>query len=255
MTRLDKISKASRRTRIAAVEAPAVTVLPMPRQTMATLTLTALRDRILRGVFAEGAPLRQDALAEELGVSRIPIREALRQLESEGLVTFNPHRGAIVSTLSLPEIEEVFSLRANLEVELLTRALPKIGPSHLRQAEAVLATFKQALERGDMSAWGELNWQFHSTLYAPSDRPVTMEIVRRLHRQSERYLRLQIAFAHGAERADGEHRAIVRAVRAGDKRSIALMRAHIEGAGRALLDFLQARTAKEGRTKAQRARR
>jgi DNA-binding GntR family transcriptional regulator len=217
-------------------------VVPMPRQTITALALTALRDRILRGVFAEGEPLRQDALADELGVSRIPIREALRQLESEGLVTFNPHRGAIVSTLSMSEIDEVFALRADLEVDLLERALPNIGAHELKLADETLDSFKRAIEHGDMTAWGQLNWHFHSTLYAPADRPITMDIVRRLHQQSERYLRLQIAFAHGAERADSEHRAIVRAVRKHDSaRATSLMRDHIIGAGRALLDFLAER--------------
>ena len=72
------------------------TVLPIPRQTMTSMAVESLRERILRGQFAEGEPLRQDALADELGVSRIPIREALRQLDAEGLVTFSPHRGAVV---------------------------------------------------------------------------------------------------------------------------------------------------------------
>src|SRR5215212_9900740 len=99
-------------------------VVPIQRQTIASMTLEAVRERILRGDYPEGEPLRQDALAEELGVSRIPIREALRQLEAEGLVTFNPHRGAIVSTLSLAEIDEIFSLRADIESDLVRRAVP-----------------------------------------------------------------------------------------------------------------------------------
>jgi len=82
-------------------------VTPIPRQTIASMTVAALRERILRGDYPEGEPLRQDALAEELGVSRIPVREALRQLEAEGLVTFSPHRGAVVSTLSLDDVLEM----------------------------------------------------------------------------------------------------------------------------------------------------
>ena len=79
--------------------APRRNVLPIQRQTLTGMTLEAMRERILRGEYPEGEPLRQDAIAEELGVSRIPVREALRQLEAEGLVTFSPHRGAVVSTL------------------------------------------------------------------------------------------------------------------------------------------------------------
>ena len=79
-------------------------VLPLRRQTLTGMTLDSLRDRILRGAFPEGEPLRQDAIAESLGVSRIPVREALRQLEAEGLVTFSPHKGAVVSTMSVDEV-------------------------------------------------------------------------------------------------------------------------------------------------------
>src|ERR1700712_1705184 len=100
--------------------------VPIQRQTIASMTVEALRERILRGDYPESEPLRQDALADELGVSRIPVREALRQLEADGLVTFSPHRGAVVSSLSLEEIHELFELRADIEVDLLRRALPQM---------------------------------------------------------------------------------------------------------------------------------
>ena len=214
-------------------------IVPLQRQTVAAMTLDAIRDGILHGTYREGEPLRQDALADELGVSRIPIREALRQLEAEGLVTFNPHRGAIVSILSLAEIEEVFELRATIETELLRRAVPRLTTDQLDQADEVLDRYALALQSGDVAMWGELNWQFHSTLYAPAERVVTMSIVQRLHQQSDRYLRMQLALTHGETRANEEHRAIAAAVRSGDsKRATSLMREHIAGAGRSLLEFL-----------------
>lgn len=203
------------------------------------MTLEAIRDGILHGNYAEGEPLRQDALADELGVSRIPIREALRQLEAEGLVTFAPHRGAIVSSLSLQEIEEVFELRASIEPDLLRRALPRLTTYQLDQADDILDRYAAALRSGDVSKWGELNWEFHSALYAPAERPVTMGILQRLHQQSDRYLRMQLALTHGETRANDEHRAIAAAARARDvKRASHLMRDHITGAGRLLLAFL-----------------
>jgi DNA-binding GntR family transcriptional regulator len=205
------------------------------------MTLDAIRDGILHGNYAEGEPLRQDALADELGVSRIPIREALRQLEAEGLVTFSPHRGAIVSSLSLEEIEEVFELRASLEPDLLRRALPRLTTYQLDEADDVLDRYAEALRSGDVARWGELNWQFHSSLYAPASRPVTRAILQRLHQQSDRYLRMQLALTHGETRANDEHRAIAAAVRSGDtKLACQLMRDHILGASRSLLAFLGA---------------
>ena len=215
-------------------------VLPLPRQTVASMTLEAIRTRILHGDYPEGEPLRQDAIAEELGVSRIPIREALRQLEAEGLVSFAPHRGAVVSSLSLDEIEEIFALRAEIETDLLRRAIPRLGAEELARADEVLARYERALQVGDVPAYGELNWQFHSTLYAAADRPVTMAIVQRLHQQADRYLRMQLALTHGESRAADEHRAILDAARRRDvKAGAAVLAGHILGAGRALLGFLR----------------
>src|SRR5262245_28054724 len=123
-------------------------VVPIQRQTIASMTITALRERILRGDYPEGEPLRQDAIADELGVSRIPVREALRQLEAEGLVTFSPHRGAVVSSLSLEEIDELFELRADIECDLLRRAIPRMTEEQLERATDVLDEFQEALEAG-----------------------------------------------------------------------------------------------------------
>jgi DNA-binding GntR family transcriptional regulator len=217
------------------------TVLPIERQTVTGLTRDAIRDRILRGTYAAGEPLRQDALAEQLGVSRIPVREALRLLEAEGLVTFNPHRGAIVSTLSPAEIEELYELRAEIEADLLMRAMPHITEEQLARAEEVLDAYEASLHRGQVAGWGGLNWKFHSTLYAPAGRPVTMGVVHRLHQHSDRYSRMQLALTHGERRAITEHRQILGAIRRHNAgRAAALLRKHILGAGRALLAFLEA---------------
>jgi DNA-binding GntR family transcriptional regulator len=221
--------------------APGAADPPIERQTVTSLTRDAIRDRILRGGYPAGEPLRQDAIAEQLGVSRIPVREALRLLEAEGLVTFNPHRGAVVSTLSLAEIEELFELRAEIETDLLVRALPHMTEEQIVRAEEVLDSFESSVARGQVAGWGGLNWKFHSTLYAPANRAVTMGVVHRLHQNSDRYARMQLALTHGEQRAIIEHRQIVAAVRRRNaKQAATLLRRHILGAGRALLAFLNA---------------
>lgn len=226
--------------RATTVEPPVADIVPLRRQTLTGMALDALRARILCGGFPEGEPLRQDAIAEELGVSRIPVREALRQLEAEGLVTFNPHRGAVVSTLSLQEIAELFEVRADIESDLLRRAIPLMtAEDHLRATE-ILDAYENALRAGEVSAWGEFNWQFHSTLYAPSNRQFTLGIVSKLHQHSDRYLRMQLALTHGETRARKEHRSILAAAKKRDTRKAPqLMREHILGAGRSLLSFLE----------------
>jgi DNA-binding GntR family transcriptional regulator len=216
-------------------------MLPLERPTLANMTLVAIRDRILGGAYPEGEPLRQDAIATSFGVSRIPVREALRQLEAEGLVSFHPHRGAVVSSLSLDEIEEVFSLRASLECDLLRRAIPRLTEEHLECADEVLEGYDHAFREGDVGAWGEFNRRFHAALYAPADRPVTAGLVQRLHQQSDRYSRVQLVLTGGQSRAAEEHQAILDAARARDVRgATALLKRHILGAGSALVDCLQA---------------
>jgi DNA-binding GntR family transcriptional regulator len=212
------------------------------RQTIASMTVAALRERILRGDYPEGEPLRQDALADELGVSRIPVREALRQLEAEGLVTFNPHRGAVVSSLSLDEIDELFELRAEIECDLLRRAIPQMNAEQLERATEVLDEFQDALHAGEATRWGPLNWHFHAALYAPAKRNFTMGVLQKLHQHSDRYFRMQVLLAHGGARANEEHREIIAAVERKDiTAACQLMRAHILGAGSSLLVFLQQR--------------
>jgi DNA-binding GntR family transcriptional regulator len=215
-------------------------IVPIQRQTIASMTVEALRERILRGDYPEGEPLRQDALADELGVSRIPVREALRQLEAEGLVSFSPHRGAVVSSLSLDEIDELFELRAEIECDLLRRAIPKMSKEQLDRATEIVDEFQSALDAGEAMRWGPLNWHFHAALYAPAGRNFTMNVLQKLHQHSDRYFRMQVLLAHGGARANAEHREIASAVRKKDvKMATELMRAHILGAGQALSALLQ----------------
>ena len=230
-------------------------ILPLPRQTLTGMTVDALRERILHGEYPEGEALRQDAIAQQLGVSRIPVREALRQLEAEGLVTFSPHCGAVVSMLSLTEISELFELRAEIESDLVRRAVPRMTPDDHARAREILQAYELALRAGEVAKWGALNWQFHSTLYAPAGRSFTMGIVNKLHQHSDRYMRMQLALTHGETRAKEEHRAIAAAAKHGEARGAAkLMREHILGAGRTLLSFLEQRRGEQAST-TRRARR
>jgi len=212
------------------------------RRTVTSDAADAIRARILSGELSEGEPLRQEALAASLGMSRIPVREALRLLEAEGLVVFNPHRGAVVSTASLDEIEELFELRALIESDLFRRAAPKLGREALDRAYAILQAYDVALTDGRISEYGELNWQLHATLYAAAERPFVLGVVEKLHRQAERYTRMQLSLTHGEKRAAREHLELVKAAENADAVAGAqLLREHILEAGRALASFLRAK--------------
>lgn len=181
------------------------------RKTAVELVLDALRLRILSGALEPGSPLRQEALAEELGVSRIPLREAIRMLSSEGLVEVLPHKGAYVSMLSQDEVREFFELRLQLEPWLLAEAVPRIAGDALDRAGALVAR----MDAADAGAWGALNWQLHETLYAAAQRPTALAIVRGLHEKSERYFRFQALNAPIREQAHREHMALVELCRHG----------------------------------------
>jgi DNA-binding GntR family transcriptional regulator len=104
----------------------------------------------------------------------------------------------------------------------------------------VLAAWESALHKGDVSIWGELNWQFHSTLYAAAGRQATLDLVRKLHQQTERYSRMQIALTHAGAKTNAEHRQILGAVKRRDvKRATALLRRHILGGRDRLVSFLR----------------
>lgn len=210
--------------------------------TVASAAADELRRRILDGLYASGMPLRQDALAEEFGISRIPVREALLQLESEGLVRILPHRGAIVSELSVGEVEEIFELRALLEPRLLRQSAPKLTESDFAALRAMVAEFEQALRTGPVGRWGELNTAFHLRLYGAADRPRTLGLVSTLLREADRHTRLQLTYTDGRARAEQEHTELLNLCEAGRYRdACALLRAHIDNVGRTLAGFLSGR--------------
>jgi DNA-binding GntR family transcriptional regulator len=145
-----------------------------------------------------------------------------------------------VSSLSPAEIDELFDLRASIEPNLLRLAVPRLGAGEYRRAEEVLTASESALHKGDVSIWGELNWQFHSTLYAAAGRQTTLDLVRKLHQQTERYSRMQLALTHAGAKTNAEHRQILGAVKRRDvKRATAILRRHIVGGRDRLLAFLR----------------
>lgn len=207
-----------------------------------------LRHRILTGDLSEGDQLRQEALARYYEISRMPVREALRQLEAEGLVHLYPHRGAVVRGLSLQEIHEVFHLRALIECDLLRQAIPKMKTEAIATAQQGCAEFDEVVEGGrDLEDWGALNWKIHSALYAPSECRQGLQIASNLHNQADRYLRLQLLLTAGETRASSEHRRLVALAQAGAvEEAVTLLHDHIRDAGEDLVAFLTRKMAPVG---------
>jgi DNA-binding GntR family transcriptional regulator len=213
----------------------------IPRQSLTSAVADKLRDQIIRGEIPEGAQLRQDAIATQYQVSRIPVREALRQLDAEGLIAIVPNRGAVVPALSPDDIGELFSIRALLEPEVLKLSMPRLTEEDFSEAEAVLLEYVRELKREDhLSAWGRLNWQFHSILYSRADQPRFMAIIRNVNNSGERYTRLQLYLTRGMKRANEEHHQILNLCRQRDATGACkLLRQHIQYAGESLKKVLE----------------
>ncbi len=194
-----------------------------------------LREAIYRGILTEGEALHQSQLAERLKVSPIPLREALRLLEMEGLVDFRGRRGAIVTGLTLEEAREIYEMLSALEVNVLRIAFPSITESVVAEAERVLDEMKR---QGDCIVWREQNILFHTLLYESADRPLTFDSIARLRQQVDRYIRLHLESMR--EESQEQHRQILEAVKKKDLgAATAALADHLENASKDLQSYMR----------------
>lgn len=203
-----------------------------------------LRKRILGGEFEGGTQLRQDSLASDYGVSRIPVREALLTLESEGLVVFYAHRGAFTTELSIAKIRELFELRILLETYVLRHAIDKLTDADIDKAAEMLSKYDKALKQGgDIVNWSEYNYAFHSALYAPADLPETLAIIHQLNTKSDRYIRMQLVYSQEIAKAESEHHELLEFARQRDSdNACRLLQTHIEDACSSIITILEKRS-------------
>ncbi|MBZ5200120.1 GntR family transcriptional regulator [Planomicrobium chinense] len=135
------------------------------RATLQFKVTTKLRELILKGEFKMGERLMQEEWAQKLGVSRMPLREALRQLEVEGLVRIEPRRGAVVTPVSTEDIEEIYQLRALLEGEAVVKSLPFLDEEDIQELEAIYGKMLQLkADETDMESYMRLNAEFHQII-------------------------------------------------------------------------------------------
>lgn len=153
-------------------------------KTLGETVLDILRQAILEGVFAPGQHLRQEELAERIGVSRIPVRTALMQLDAEGLIEFQPHRGATVRSLSAERLREVYNLRILLETFALRQAAETLTPDEKRAIVQEAIKFDKAHEGSEFYAE---RVEFYRKLYDGARHPVTVEIIEQLRVSVGRY--------------------------------------------------------------------
>jgi DNA-binding GntR family transcriptional regulator len=207
------------------------------RKSLSAQVADTLRELIVSNTYAQGHQLRQDEVARRLGVSHIPVRAAFQLLESEGLITNVPYKGAVVTRLSSADIEEYFDIRATLEVDLLKRAIARITPETVTRARKIV----ERMDSAPPARWGELNWKLHEELYSAANRPITLELVRKIHDNLDRYVRIQLSLAESnRQRAHQEHIKLIELCEAGDQaRALKLLNTHICGVRDDLLTHMK----------------
>jgi DNA-binding GntR family transcriptional regulator len=178
--------------------------------------LGELRRAITSGQLKPGTPIRQEALAEELGVSRVPLREALKTLEGESLVVHEAHRGYFVAELSLADLREVYRIREILEAEAVREACARMDERGLNALEAVQSEVDAHAEAGDVTAMAAANRRFHFTLFEAAGMPRLLRLIATQWDATEAYRSLYYTGADHRERVLHEHHAVLAALRAAD---------------------------------------
>lgn len=197
-----------------------------------------LRDDILRGELAPGQIIRLEEAAARFDVSTTPVREALRDLEAEGLVTIFPHRGASVTKLSAKDLRDIYDIRSTLEAMATRLAVPQMTEVTLAQ----LLSFYEQMDNhlGEPLTLIKLNHAFHITLYGASERHHLCELTRMLRHRTQHYLVAFISDIGGMPQAQGEHKAIIEACKRGDVDDAASrIYNHVNNVGNSLIDYVQ----------------
>ena len=209
------------------------------RQSLPDVITNDLRERILSGEMAEGETIRQEALAEDYDVSRMPIREALKRLDAEGLVQLTNNRGASVTSHSLSEIGEIFDLRVLLEVDLFKRSIPHMAEANYAECENILVEMEKSYDAYDVGRWGSLNNEYHMALYTAAGRGLTNEILQRVNVQSDRYVRMHLSVMEQRDPAKRDHRELLSLAHEGRaEEACALLTRHIRRTKEQLLEMI-----------------
>ena len=192
-----------------------------------------LRRAIRQGVLKPGEDLVQEEIAGRLGISRIPLREALRELAAVGVVQMSPGRGFRVTVLDATEIAELYDLRLAIEPPLASRI---VGYANRRQVDELAAMEQQMRTAPDPERWANLNYDFHLAMYETAGVRHTLRLIGQLLDLVEPYSRLYVHELHNLERVESEHAGMIEALRAGDGAALSeLITRHLSGARQGLV--------------------
>ena len=206
-------------------------------RTLDSFVVDEVRERIISGTLPGGTKIDQQALAEELGVSRMPVREALRRLSAEGFIELISHRGALVAELSSDEIIEIYEMRGVLQGLAARLALPHYTDEYVEEVKHILAKLDTAK---DLTEWMALNRTFHDHIESPSGAKHMLALIERLTQQCAPYLLISVQFLHAEESAVELHHAILDACVQRDAEALeAAVRAHLTSWGRDVARYVE----------------
>lgn len=202
--------------------------------------LSYLRSRIISGEYQGGMRINSNAVAAKLGCSRIPIREALRQLEAEGFVTMLPNRGASVAVLSPEAVEDLFRIRSSLELLALESAIGRLDETAL--VELTILKDRMDRVRGDPAVWVEHHDRFHQFISGLAGRDRLQSEIERIHRAVRPYILLYVSSGLMVEEPHNNHQMIVDVLRTGNKKNaMHVMKSHLDGIMSNFIDYLRKR--------------
>jgi phosphonate utilization transcriptional regulator len=209
---------------------PHPTIALLRSSSLTSVVQQEIERRILAGELPPGAKLIEAALAAELGVSRGPVREAFRRLETAGLLRQEKHRGVFVRDVPLAEAMDIYDLRAMIDEAVGRRLASAITPEQLKAVRALVEAMEKAVKSGDADAYHLLNLEFHDALVEAAGNRKLFELYRRLINELGLFRRLNLADAKALPLSVADHRAIVKAIASGDPEAAArAMRDHVLG--------------------------
>ena len=209
------------------------------RETLGGQVYEMLRDRILSGEIVGGARLAQTPISEEIGISRIPVRDALKRLENDGLVVGDEIGRYTVVPFTVEDAEEIYAIRRRVEGLAIEGAAQAMTPKAMAGIEALFADLADAAEKSELGRYTDLNVSFHMTIYEVGGRLRLMRLIRGLWQGVPPLT--PMVLEGRIDRSQEEHAQIVRALRTGDPAAAALaLDRHIENAGAELRQSIEA---------------
>lgn len=196
-----------------------------------------IREDILKGKYRQNEAMKELQISKELGVSRTPVREALRQLELEGLVTIIPNKGAVVSGVSAKDIEDIYAIRSLIEGLSAKWAAENIGEAQLNELEEIVYLSEFHLKKGHIEQLYELDNKFHEMLYEASGSKILRHVLSDFHHYVQRVRKTSLAEPERAEKSIAEHKAILEALRSKDSEAArGLTNVHVQNTSKNVID-------------------